>query len=1184
MPSPMIDTLGVTHDVPDEHIDARIAQGWRPQTTDDVLASANASANEAAYGGVGGAVRAGFEGLARGISLGGYDVLAGAIGGEDAAIGLAGRRAENPVTSTLTEIGGNVAPILLSGGTGALGTAARLTPAGLAGRAGASVGAAAGGGLRGALAAGAVEGGLSGVGSGATELALSNDLLTWERAASAIGSNALFGAGIGAAAGGAFNAVERGLSRAATAIDDHVAERATRRSVESDLVGLDRKGLVAAEDAELARIEAARVGHRAEVADEIAAFREDLRGQKIWLTTKKGADEVPPAGVPEGRTPTPDPEEEFLNQLNAKNALGEYQNGGYLDVQEFARTGKVGAGSRFADKGEADAYLKTLDAATQSSTVADDTVVYRGIGSGRRGADRGIKGKVEVGEIIEDPGYSSMSTSRDVAFDYTNKPGSTMLEVELPKGAKYGALPDDGLSESEWLLPRGSKLRVLDVRQEVIKGRDVRIARARLEHSGAPSTGSKISGMSLPEIQALQLELDAKFGTVKSGSPEYEDLSRQWDELVTRKRVLAGEIAPPPASTPVPHIGGMSDSQFDSYQTPFISALTEEEKAAALSYSGGSHGTINRALRTGESPSAKTAQQIDLLDSMIAKSSTPADLVVIRAVNEPRVLEQYRSMKPGDTFVEKGFSSTSAASELPSEYRNAAIEFKIAVPRGTPAAPIPSLKNYERELLLPRGQRFRVDSVTHSADGKRTVIHASALPEASTIPPASAPQIEGLGPLGKRLLKTDRALDRLLDNPKALAARPQRALDALQMQEAAYEDLLGKSNDLRIKFAADTSGDRIAALDAIPAALERNRALQSRIGGLLQAPRTPRLDEIAAARDVLNQPARPKSMVEQAFGGTMFGALAGAVGSIPVLGQIPGVASFIGAKGAELASRLVFGKLNGAVGAQAERAGKAVKALLSATKTTEPYAPVVASKVLAKLRYGNEKRDKEPTTLPELYKARTDEVKQLTAYDETGTPRVRPEVRERIGKALHPIAVIDPIAADRIETHKVRGIEYLSSIIPRRPDIAGVPVGPDNWQPSDMAMRSWARSAEAVEDPYGVLERALHGAVTPEDAAAMRNVHIEILNDFTNNVMSQLPELRQSLPYDRQLALSILTGKAVTPALDPQILSVLQSQFPDEPGSEGGTQAPKAQPQFGSMQKSVSQPTPAQSRAQGAHV
>jgi hypothetical protein len=198
---------------------------------------------------------------------------------------------------------------------------------------------------------------------------------------------------------------------------------------------------------------------------------------------------------------------------------------------------------------------------------------------------------------------------------------------------------------------------------------------------------------------------------------------------------------------------------------------------------------------------------------------------------------------------------------------------------------------------------------------------------------------------------------------------------------------------------------------------------------------------------------------------------------------------------------------------------------------------------------------------------------------------MRSAVRRALADKLRPIAAIDPLMADRLETKIANRIEYLSGIIPRRPDIGGVQAGPDNWHPSDMAMRSWARSAAAAEDPYGVLERAITGTLTPEDAEVMRAVHPEILGDFVNQVMSKLPELRQTLPYHRKLSLSILTGVPVDPAMDPKVLRVLQRQFPDEVGSAGGTQAPKAQPSFGSMKATANQmSSPAQQRSQGAYT
>jgi hypothetical protein len=46
--------------------------------------------------------------------------------------------------------------------------------------------------------------------------------------------------------------------------------------------------------------------------------------------------------------------------------------------------------------------------------------------------------------------------------------------------------------------------------------------------------------------------------------------------------------------------------------------------------------------------------------------------------------------------------------------------------------------------------------------------------------------------------------------------------------------------------------------------------------------------------------------------------------------------------------------------------------------------------------------------------------------------------------------------------------------------------------------------------------------------------------------------------------------------MDPRVLRILQGTFTAEEGSEGGTQAPRAQPQFGSVTKPEA--TPAQQR------
>ena len=76
------------------------------------------------YGGPGQQAITGIEGLASGATFGASRLLERGLGVSPAS--MKGRREANPVTSIAGEIGGAVIPSLLSGGTGAIGTGARL--------------------------------------------------------------------------------------------------------------------------------------------------------------------------------------------------------------------------------------------------------------------------------------------------------------------------------------------------------------------------------------------------------------------------------------------------------------------------------------------------------------------------------------------------------------------------------------------------------------------------------------------------------------------------------------------------------------------------------------------------------------------------------------------------------------------------------------------------------------------------------------------------------------------------------------------------------------------------------------------------------------------------------------------------------------------------------------------------
>lgn len=457
----------------------------------------------------------------------------------------------------------------------------------------------------------------------------------------------------------------------------------------------------------------------------------------------------------------------------------------------------------------------------------------------------------------------------------------------------------------------------------------------------------------------------------------------------------------------------------------------------------------------------------------------------------------------------------------------------------------------------------------------------------------SLPAVEGrasAAEIGRTAAKSMKQLDSLLDNPVGMAQNPTRALDALQRHEASMTKLLDRADDLRAVFRADESGIRAAALDTIPAAIEKNRALQKRLMDLAQKPTSERLAEIAARREAIAGGAMRTSqrlddiaaardamaggsgsMIGNMLGGTVFGGVSSFVGSIPVLGQIPGLASMAGAK----AAQFVNGGLSRAVAAQAGRTAKAVGMVLDVTKRAQRVAPVLATKVLSQVAFSPEA--KPVRGLAAAYKARTEEIKRLTQFTPDGKTEMRPEARVALGKRLDPIRPIAPMLADALETIQARKVEYLSSIIPRRPEVGWVQAGPDRWQPSSMEMRSFARSVAAVEDPGAVFERVAGGTVTPEDKDAVKNVYPELYADFQRQVFEQMATLRKSLPYQKRLALSIFSDVPVDPSMHPAVLAVLQSTFANEKGSDGGTMAPTPQPQFGSVKSEAA--TPAQERA-----
>ena len=432
--------------------------------------------------------------------------------------------------------------------------------------------------------------------------------------------------------------------------------------------------------------------------------------------------------------------------------------------------------------------------------------------------------------------------------------------------------------------------------------------------------------------------------------------------------------------------------------------------------------------------------------------------------------------------------------------------------------------------------------------------------------------VKGIGEvrkMSKVSLDADRQLDRLLNNPLKLAENRNggplgQALGALQQQENALTRIYKSEPELRAVFAADETGTRAASLDAIPDALEQNKALQQRLRDLSADPMSDRLQAIKDAQASLKMPAAPKSLPEQMLTGAVFGhvtALASPLGPL---------APMIGAKASKIVGDLMFGKLGSATGRVAADTKDAIAGFLSVAKRS-PMLPVLATRTLANAAFAPADPKAAPAgkELSDLYRARTAEIRSQMTYDQSGKAVMRPEARMAMADQLKAVRPASPLLADRMETVAARKLEYLASVMPKRPEMGGVQFGPDSWHPSDMEMRAFARHVAAVEDPTSVERRLIDGSLTPEDVEAYNAVYPERAALLTQKIMENLGTLQATIPYHRKIALSMLTGMPIDPAMHPQVLAVLQGHFADEPGSDGGTQAPTPQPAFGSVRADI---------------
>jgi hypothetical protein len=140
---------------------------------------------------------------------------------------------------------------------------------------------------------------------------------------------------------------------------------------------------------------------------------------------------------------------------------------------------------------------------------------------------------------------------------------------------------------------------------------------------------------------------------------------------------------------------------------------------------------INGALRRDSPLKAEDQKVVDALDRVIQANPSQTDAVLYRAIAREADQPPLPEMKPGDTFSDKGFVSTSTNWTTGSDFQQSGKAehrmLQIKVPKGTPALAVGKhIKDgpTENEVILPRGSKFKVSEVKEvdlPHRGKRTL-------------------------------------------------------------------------------------------------------------------------------------------------------------------------------------------------------------------------------------------------------------------------------------------------------------------------------------------------------------------------------------------------------------------------------------------------------------------------------
>lgn len=223
------------------------------------------------------------------------------------------------------------------------------------------------------------------------------------------------------------------------------------------------------------------------------------------------------------------------------------------------------------------------------------------------------------------------------------------------------------------------------------------------------------------------------------------------------------------------------------------------------------------------------------------------------------------------------------------------------------------------------------------------------------------------------------------------------------------------------------------------------------------------------------------------------------------------------------------------------------------------------AKAVEKLAFGAKKamRVAAPTTLNVLNsldfshndseagrKGKTTQEAMKHRMEELATTAADPDAAQlRLHKRLEPLRQALPMVADRLEVQEIGDQLFLYEKMPK--DDGGMTRwGKSRWQPSDDQVAQFAAYARAKQDPAAVVERAVGGRITPQEAEFLRVRRPEMFAQLQKYLAMNLQQIQENATIDQCTRMSILLDVPVDPFCSKQVSSFMQQRFAEQAASD----------------------------------